>query len=65
MVALLAPLPGQRIIDPAAGTGGFMVSAQQYMLSRHARLSAATKKQIHNGHSLVGIDLSHTLARIG
>ncbi|WP_325984636.1 N-6 DNA methylase [Pseudomonas protegens] len=65
MVALLDPRPGHRIIDPAAGTAGFLVSAQQYMLSRHARLRAATQKKIHDGHSLVGIDLSHSLARIG
>ncbi|ROL62650.1 hypothetical protein BLX41_31700 [Pseudomonas protegens] len=65
MTALLDPLPGQRIIDPAAGTGGFLVCTLQYMLSRSARLSASGKKRIHDGRSLVGIDLSHTLARIG
>jgi len=32
MVELLDPKPGMRIIDPAAGTGGFLFSAQQYMM---------------------------------
>lgn len=31
MVELLDPKPGERIIDPAAGTGGFLFSAQQYL----------------------------------
>nr|WP_295920681.1 N-6 DNA methylase [uncultured Xanthomonas sp.] len=31
MVELLAPGPGERLIDPAAGTGGFLFSAQQYL----------------------------------
>lgn len=31
MVELLAPRPGERVIDPAAGTGGFLFSAQQYL----------------------------------
>lgn len=35
MVELLDPEPGQRIIDPAAGTGGFLFSAQQYMMRKY------------------------------
>jgi type I restriction enzyme M protein len=31
MVQLLAPRPGERLIDPAAGTGGFLFSAQQFL----------------------------------
>ncbi|MCP3142102.1 type I restriction-modification system subunit M [Pyxidicoccus xibeiensis] len=31
MVELLAPRPGERLIDPAAGTGGFLFSAQQFL----------------------------------
>ncbi len=35
MVELLDPRPGMRIIDPAAGTGGFLFSAQQYLMQKH------------------------------
>lgn len=35
MVELLDPEPGQRIIDPAAGTGGFLFSAQQYLMKKY------------------------------
>lgn len=31
MVELLDPKPGERLIDPAAGTGGFLFSSQQYL----------------------------------
>jgi type I restriction enzyme M protein len=34
MVELLDPEPGMRIIDPAAGTAGFLFSAQQYLLRK-------------------------------
>lgn len=36
MVELLDPKPGERIIDPAAGTGGFLFSAQQYMMRKYS-----------------------------
>lgn len=35
MVEILDPEPGARIIDPAAGTGGFLFSAQQYLLRKY------------------------------
>lgn len=34
MVELIDPKPGDRVIDPAAGTGGFLFSAQQYLLRK-------------------------------
>ena len=36
MVELLDPEPGQRIIDPAAGTGGFLFSAQLYQMRKYS-----------------------------
>ena len=38
LVDLLQPQPAESIIDPAAGTGGFLVSAHQYL--KHAFTSA-------------------------
>ncbi|EPJ7086545.1 TPA: SAM-dependent DNA methyltransferase [Klebsiella aerogenes] len=34
MVELLDPEPGQSVIDPAAGTGGFLFSTQQYLMRK-------------------------------
>ncbi|MCO7573224.1 type I restriction-modification system subunit M [Pseudomonas chlororaphis] len=36
MVELLDPEPGQRVIDPAAGTGGFLFSAQQHLMRKYS-----------------------------
>jgi type I restriction enzyme M protein len=36
MVELLDPEPGNKIIDPAAGTGGFLFSAQQYLMRKYS-----------------------------
>lgn len=36
MVELLDPKPDQRVIDPAAGTGGFLFSAQQYLMRKYS-----------------------------
>ncbi|MEZ8048078.1 MULTISPECIES: class I SAM-dependent DNA methyltransferase [Vibrio] len=36
IVELLDPEPGQRLVDPAAGTGGFLFSAQQYLMRKYS-----------------------------
>ncbi|PJF03344.1 type I restriction-modification system subunit M [Acinetobacter seifertii] len=36
MVELLSPEPGQRVIDPAAGTGGFLFSTQQHLMRKYS-----------------------------
>lgn len=35
MVEMLDPQPGEQIIDPAAGTGGFLFSSLSHILARH------------------------------
>lgn len=35
MVEMLDPQPGERVIDPAAGTGGFLFSSINYILAKH------------------------------
>ena len=35
MVQMIDPKPGERIIDPAAGTCGFLVNAWQHLLETH------------------------------
>ncbi|EGR0942794.1 SAM-dependent DNA methyltransferase [Vibrio cholerae] len=36
IVELLDPDPGQRVIDPAAGTGGFLFSTQQHLMRKYS-----------------------------
>jgi type I restriction enzyme M protein len=35
MVDVMRPVPGQRIGDPAAGTGGFLLAAHEYIATNH------------------------------
>ena len=41
MVACLDPQPGDRILDPACGTGGFLVSAYKHVLARYTSSGSA------------------------
>lgn len=50
MVACLDPQPGQTVLDPACGTGGFLVSAFRHILSKHTS----------PGSTLRGDRLTHT-----
>ncbi|TOJ24056.1 type I restriction-modification system subunit M [Vibrio parahaemolyticus] len=36
IVELLDPEPGKRVIDPAAGTGGFLFSTQQHLMRKYS-----------------------------
>jgi type I restriction enzyme M protein len=38
MVDVMAPRPGQTICDPAAGTGGFLIAAHDYIAAHHGPL---------------------------
>ncbi|MHB8578029.1 MAG: class I SAM-dependent DNA methyltransferase [Dehalococcoidia bacterium] len=43
IVALVEPQPGERICDPACGTGGFLVAAFTQMLRRHTSKESAAQ----------------------
>jgi len=55
MAELVAPQLGQRIADPACGTGGFLLGAYQYILTDLVRKSNATSPS-HLGRAGVGLD---------
>ncbi len=46
MVEMVAPQPGERICDPACGTGGFLIAAFEYIKRTHTSKGSATKGQI-------------------
>ena len=56
MVACVAPEPGRTIADPACGTGGFFLSAYDYLV-HHRTLTPAQKRFLKNetfhGHEIV------------
>ena len=58
MVQMSAPQPGERIGDLAAGTGGFLVNAYQYMLETHTSPGILSYDEGGWPHNLVGDRLS-------
>jgi type I restriction enzyme M protein len=53
MVACLDPQPGEKILDPACGTGGFLVSAFRHIMAKH------TDGDGRNGQGIPGNKLTH------
>jgi len=46
MVEMVAPQPGERICDPACGTGGFLIAAFEYIKRTHTPKGSVAKGQI-------------------
>lgn len=66
MVELMKPTPEDIIIDPAMGSGGFLVSASEYLRKNHSNLflQAGLKEHYHND-MFFGNDMDSTMLRIG
>lgn len=66
MVCLVKPLPKDLIIDPAMGSAGFLIEAQQYLREQHADLflHAGLREHFHND-MFYGNDMDRTMLRIG
>ena len=54
MVQMVDPQPGERIGDLAAGTGGFLVNAYQYILERHTSPEILEYDPDGWAHNLIG-----------
>ena len=66
IVALMKPTPEDYIVDPAAGSAGFLVSAQEYLRENHADLFLDKNLKEHfNNTMFYGFDMDRTMLRIG
>jgi len=66
MVKLMKPKPQDIIVDPAAGSAGFLVSAQQYLRDNHNDLFLVQSLKEHfNNNMFYGFDMDRTMLRIG
>ena len=66
MVALVKPQPDDIIIDPAMGSAGFLIEAQQYLRDHHADMFLnATAREHFNNSMFYGNDMDRTMLRIG
>jgi type I restriction enzyme M protein len=59
-VAMMQPKPNETIIDPACGSGGFLMSALKYLQNNYTELD--TKKVVSK--NLFGLDINKSIARI-
>ncbi|ASD22833.1 DNA methyltransferase [Cryobacterium sp. LW097] len=66
MVDMSAPTPEDTIIDPAAGTAGFLMMAGEYLHDHHPEIWAdAARRDHHNQAAFTGYDSDAAMARIG
>lgn len=66
IVELMKPTPEDRIVDPAAGSAGFLVSAGEYLRRNHADLFLVQGLKRHFNEGMFhGFDMDRTMLRIG
>jgi type I restriction enzyme M protein len=66
MVDMTAPTSTDRIIDPAAGTAGFLVAASEYLRHHHPEIWADAASRDHfNRLAFTGFDSDASMSRIG
>ncbi|MGV3774109.1 MAG: type I restriction-modification system subunit M [Verrucomicrobiales bacterium] len=66
MVELTAPQPLDVIVDPACGTAGFLVAANEYLRREHPQALRDDKLRAHFHQELFhGFDFDSTMLRIG
>jgi type I restriction enzyme M protein len=66
MVDMTAPTPADKIIDPAAGTAGFLMEAGEYLREHHPEIWAdAASRDNFNRVAFTGFDSDASMSRIG
>src|SRR5258708_38469899 len=66
MVEMVAPNPTDIICDPAAGTGGFLVAAGEYLREHKPEIFRDDRLRAHFHHGMFhGYDFDNTMLRIG
>lgn len=66
IVNLMKPTPEDIIVDPAAGSAGFLVSSQEYLRKNHNDLFLVQGLKEHfNNNMFYGFDMDRTMLRIG
>jgi type I restriction enzyme M protein len=63
MVAAMQPGPDDTICDPAAGTGGFLLSAHDYVVKHHPKLNPDQMKHVKED-LIFACELVPTTARL-
>jgi type I restriction enzyme M protein len=64
MVEVMQPTPRDRICDPAAGTGGFLFNAYNYVLEKYEKELNRDEKRALREELVEGMELSPKVARM-
>ncbi|MBV9302198.1 MAG: SAM-dependent DNA methyltransferase [Acidobacteriaceae bacterium] len=64
IVDVMQPRPGMTIMDPAAGTGGFLLAAHEYISKHYAREMDAEEKRFLKLDALRGVEIVDAAARL-
>lgn len=65
MVEVMKPTPDDLIIDPACGTGGFLLSSVEYIERHHAsELTPEQRDNLSTGQLVRGVELVDSTARL-
>jgi type I restriction enzyme M protein len=63
IVECVAPAPKEIILDPACGTGGFLLAAHDHVLRANPRMRGATRNHLRT-EALRGVELVQEVARL-
>jgi type I restriction enzyme M protein len=63
MVDAVAPKPGEKICDPACGTGGFLLAAHDYIVKHHPHMTKDERKALKD-ETFQGCELVQSTARL-
>jgi type I restriction enzyme M protein len=64
MVAVMQPQKDEKILDPACGTAGFLISAYKYIAAQHQEKGLTPDEKQKLAGNLVGYDISPDMVRI-
>ena len=56
IVEVMNPRPGEKIIDPACGTGGFLLSAHQHITARYPKIEKEQREHLRR-EALRGVEI--------
>lgn len=63
MVACVAPKPGDTIVDPACGTGGFLLAAHRWLTTQHPEMPREQREHLRL-EALRGVEIVPDVARL-